>query len=138
MHQRRTFPAETTGQPEMWRKYRRRRGTWVRRIEILVAGVFLVSVAWGLTALLGTQDVTHWARSMLPSDQRQQVTTHYRGGDANSADLAGDSVENACAPFPFLVTVDVNQDLGPGLARRTRLSVIWFFGMTFQVDSRRL
>lgn len=138
MHQRRTFPAATTGQPEMWRKYRRRRGTWVRRIEILVAGVFLVSVAWGLTALLGTQDVAHWARSMLPSEQREQVTTHYRGGDANPAEPAGDSVENAYAPFPFLVTVDVNQELGPGLARRTRLSVIWFFGMTFEVNSRRI
>jgi hypothetical protein len=122
----------------MWRKYRRRRGTWVRRIEILVAGVFLVSVAWGLTALLGTQDVAHWARSMLPSEQPQQVTTHYRGGDADPAEPAGNSVDNAQAPFPFLVTVDVHQDLGPSLARRTRLSVIWFFGMTFQVNSRRL
>ncbi|WLD14030.1 hypothetical protein [Planctellipticum variicoloris] len=123
----------------MWRKYqRRRRDSWVRRVEILVAGVFLVSIAWGLTALLGTQDVSLWARSMLPSEQRQQVTTHYRGGDAKPAEPAGDSIENAHAPFPFLVTVDVNQEVVPGLARRTRLSVVWFFGMTFQVDSRRL
>lgn len=123
----------------MWRKYqRRRRDSWVRRVEILVAGVFLVSIAWGLTALLGTQDVSLWARSMLPSEQRQQVTTHYRGGDSKPAEPAGDSIENAHAPFPFLVTVDVNQEVVPGLARRTRLSVVWFFGMTFQVDSRRL
>lgn len=122
----------------MWRKYQRRRGPWVRRIEILVAGGFLVAVAWGLTALLGTQDVALWANSMLPSEQRQQVTTHYRGGDAEPAEPAGDSVENAYAPLPFLVTVDIHQELGPGLARRTRLSVIWFFGMTFQVNSRRI
>lgn len=120
----------------MWRKYqRRRRDSWVRRVEILVAGVFLVSIAWGLTALLGTQDVSLWARSMLPSEQRQQVTTHYRGGDAAPP---GDSVENVYAPFPFLVTVDVNQEVVPGLARRTRLFVVWIFGMTFQVNSRRI
>lgn len=116
-------------------RYWRRRGRWVRRVEICLAIVTLFAAGWGATAVFGTQDVELWARSMLPADQGQQVTTGYRGAEPNPA---ADPVSNTRAPFPFLVTVDVRQELAPGMVRQARLSVIWLFGMMFQVSTQRL
>lgn len=117
-------------------RFRRRRWSGARLAQILGVFLTLFFAAWGVTLALGTQDVKLWAERMLPSAEPSEVTTGYRGTEAGPRSRG--SVQNARALLPFLVSVDVNQELGTELERRTRLYIVWIFGATFQVNSQRL